>query len=129
VIVDGEPAGMQDVIGEQFASFGTVSTFSWLGPRHRGRGVGTEMRAAVLHLAFAGLAAREATSEAFTDNHASNRVSQALGYEPNGTGWATRRADAALLTRWRLTRDRWDTTRRTDIGLTGVEGCLPVLGL
>jgi RimJ/RimL family protein N-acetyltransferase len=129
VIVDGEPAGVQDLIGEQFAAFGTVSTFSWLGPRHRGRGIGTEMRAAVLHLAFAGLAAREATSEAFADNHASNRVSQALGYEPNGTSWATRRGEAALLTRWRLTRDSWNKTRRTDIGLTGVEDCLPVLGL
>jgi RimJ/RimL family protein N-acetyltransferase len=74
VIVDGEPAGMQDLIGDEFAAFRTVSTFSWLGPQHRGRGTGREMRAAVLHLAFAGLAAREAASEAFTDNHASNRV-------------------------------------------------------
>jgi RimJ/RimL family protein N-acetyltransferase len=129
VIVDGEPAGMQDLIGEEFAAFGTVSTFSWLGPQHRGRGIGREMRAAVLHLAFAGLAAREAASEAFTDNHASNRVSQALGYEPNGTTWATRRGGAAPVTRWKLTRDRWDQARRTDIALAGVEDCRPVLGL
>ena len=129
VIVDGEPAGMQDLIGEEFAAFGTVSTFSWLGPRHRGRGIGREMRAAVLHLAFAGLAAREAASEAFADNHASNRVSQALGYEPNGTGWATRRGEAARLTRWKLTRDRWDQARRADIALAGVDDCRPVLGL
>lgn len=129
VIVDGEPAGMQDLIGEEFAAFGTVSTFSWLGPQHRGRGIGREMRAAVLHLAFAGLAAREAASEAFADNHASNRVSQALGYEPNGTSWATRRGQAALLTRWKLTRDRWDRARRADIALAGVEDCRPVLGL
>jgi RimJ/RimL family protein N-acetyltransferase len=129
VIVDGEPAGMQDLIGVDFATFGTVTTFSWLGPRYRGRGVGREMRAAVLHLAFAGLAAREAGSDAFTDNHASNRVSQALGYEPNGTDWATRRGEAAPLRRWKLTRDVWDQTRRDDIELIGVEDCLPVLGL
>jgi RimJ/RimL family protein N-acetyltransferase len=127
VIVDGGPAGIQDLIGDQFASFGTVSTFSWLGPRHRGRGIGTVMRAAVQHLAFAGLAARDATSEAFTDNHASNRVSRALGYEPNGTNWATRRAEAALLTRWRLTRDRWDKTRRTGPGHGNVGGQLLLL--
>ncbi len=48
------------------------------------------MRAAILHLAFAGLSAREASSEAFADNDASNGVSRALGYEPNGTTWATR---------------------------------------
>jgi len=39
------------------------------------------------HLAFARLGAREATSEAFADDHASNRVSQTLGYEPSGTVW------------------------------------------
>ncbi len=87
------------------------------------------MRAAALHLAFAGLAAREATSEAFADNSASNRVSQALGYEPNGTTWATRRGEPALITRWKLTRDRWETLRRDDIEITGVRDCLPVLGL
>jgi RimJ/RimL family protein N-acetyltransferase len=129
VLADGEPAGMQDLIGEDFARLGTVTTFSWLGPGYRGRGIGTEMRAAALHLAFAGLGAREAASEAFTDNHASSRVSQALGYEPNGTNWATRRGEAALLTRWKLTRDRWETNPRTDIELTGVRDCLPVLGL
>jgi RimJ/RimL family protein N-acetyltransferase len=87
------------------------------------------MRAAVLHLAFAGLGAGEATSEAFIDNHASNGVSQALGYEPNGTSWATRRGAAAPLQRWRLTRDGWHRIRRDDIELAGVQQCLPVLGL
>ncbi|MGH3189258.1 MAG: GNAT family N-acetyltransferase [Streptosporangiaceae bacterium] len=129
VIVDGEPAGMQDLIGERFAELGTVGSFSWLGPGYCARGIGTEMRAAILHLAFAGLAAREATSDAFADNRASNRVSEALGYEPNGTCWATRRGEAAMLTRWKLTRDGWEKTRRTDIELVGVEDCLPVLGL
>jgi hypothetical protein len=56
-------------------------------------------------------------------------VSQVLGYEPNGTSWATRRGDAALLTRWKLTRDGWDRIRRDDIELAGVQECLPVLGL
>jgi hypothetical protein len=39
---------------------------SWLAPGQRGRGIGEEVRAAVLHLAFAGLGAREAESDAFT---------------------------------------------------------------
>jgi GNAT superfamily N-acetyltransferase len=64
VIIDGEPVGMQDLIGAEFAAFATVSTFSWLGPGYRGRGIGTEMRAAALHLAFAGLAARLAPPDA-----------------------------------------------------------------
>lgn len=129
VMVDDEPVGMQDLIGTDFATFGTVETFSWLRPDRRARGVGTEMRAAVLHLAFAGLSAREAGSEAFSDNDASNRVSQLLGYEPNGTNWATRRGEAALLRRWRLTREMWETGRRSDIHLDGVDDCRPVLGI
>jgi len=129
VLVDDEPVGIQDLIATDFDKFGTVDTFSWLGPDSRGRGIGREMRAAVLHLAFAGLGAREASSEAFHDNQASNRVSEALGYEPNGSNWATRRGDAAQLNRWRLSRERWEANRRTDIELTGVAECLPVLGL
>jgi RimJ/RimL family protein N-acetyltransferase len=129
VVVDGAAAGMQDVIGTNFASFGRVGTFSWLAPAHRGRGLGTEMRSAAIELAFAGLDAREASSEAFIDNAASNRVSQALGYEPNGTEWATRRGEPALLLRWRLTRERWEGRRRDDITLVGVDACRPVVGL
>jgi RimJ/RimL family protein N-acetyltransferase len=129
VMIDSNPIGMQDLIGINFATFGTVSTFSWLEPSFRRRGLGTEMRSAVLHLAFAGLDAREASSEAFADNDASNGVSRTLGYEPNGTTWATRRGNPAPLNAWKLTRKRWEQSRRDDIQLTGVEACLPVLGL
>jgi hypothetical protein len=73
------------------------------------------MRAAILHLAFAGLAARQARSEAFADSRASDRISEALGYEPNGTSWATRRGEVAPLACWKLARDRWERTRRRDI--------------
>lgn len=129
VLVDGEPAGMQDLTGTDFARFGTVSTFSWLAPGNRGQGLGREMRAAILHLAFAGLGAREAGSDAFVDNAASNRVSRSLGYEPNGTDWDTRRGEPARIQQWRLTREAWERARRDDIELTGVAECLPVLGL
>ncbi|GAA1647172.1 GNAT family N-acetyltransferase [Catellatospora bangladeshensis] len=129
VLLDGEPIGMQDLRGVDFKRFGTVSTFSWLAPGRRGSGIGREMRAAVLHLAFAGLNAREAESDAFTDNHASNKVSQALGYVRNGTTWDTRRGEVAQIQRWVLTRDAWEQVRRDDIELTGVKECLPALGL
>lgn len=128
-LVDGEPIGMQDLIGADFTLFGSVTTFSWIAPAVRRRGLGREMRSAILHLAFAGLAAREATSEAFPDNDASNGVSRSLGYEPNGTNWATRRGNPAILRRWRLTRERWEHTRRDDLQIAGLEACKPVLGL
>jgi RimJ/RimL family protein N-acetyltransferase len=129
VLVDGEPAGMQDLTGKDFTRFGTVTSFSWLAPGRRGQGLGREMRAAILHLAFAGLGAREAGSDAFFDNEASNRVSRGLGYEPNGTDWDTRRGEPALIQRWRLTRDAWERGRRADIALAGAGECLPVLGI
>ncbi|WP_433306001.1 GNAT family N-acetyltransferase [Actinoplanes sp. CA-030573] len=124
---DGEPVGMQDLIGRDFAALGTVTTFSWLAPAARGRGLGREARAAILHLAFEGFGAREATTDAFADNHASNRVSELVGYTPNGTAWATRRGEPAELRCWRMTRERWAERRRDDIELSGVEECKPVL--
>ncbi|MEV7341843.1 GNAT family protein [Streptomyces sp. NPDC093544] len=129
VVIDGEPVGMQDLIGTDFAKFGTVTTFSWLSPSVRGDGLGKEMRQAVLHLAFDGLAAREASSDAFFDNHPSNRVSQALGYVPNGVTWDTRRGESAEIKQWRLTREQWIKRRRNDIELVAVGDCLPVLGI
>ena len=127
VVVDGEPVGMQDIFGVGFSTFGTVTTFSWLSSDHRGRGLGREMREAVLHLAFDGLAAKEATSEAFVDNHGSNAISRRLGYEPDGTDWATRHGEPVVLNRWRLTRHTWEQHRRDDIRFENVDACQALL--
>ena len=127
VIVDGRAVGMQDVIGDRFDRFGTIITFSWLASDARGQGLGREMRAAALHLAFEGLAAREVSSDAFIDNDASNATSRSLGYALNGTTWDSRRGESALLQRWRLTREMWEQDRRDDISLWGVEDCRTAL--
>jgi RimJ/RimL family protein N-acetyltransferase len=129
VIYDGKPIGMQDLTGVAFRTLRTVTTFSWLGRDYQRIGLGREARAAVLHLAFDGLEAQRAESEAFHDNHASNRVSQVLGYVPNGVGWATRRGEPAPLSRWLLTRERWEATRRDDITVAGLAPCRDLLGL
>ena len=76
--------GQQEIAGRDYRILREVSTFSWLGLRYQGQGLGTEMRAAVLHLAFAGLGAAEAVSGAFDDNAQSLRVSEKLGYEFDG---------------------------------------------
>lgn len=129
VVVDGRPVGMQDLVGVDFATFGTVTSFSWLVDDQRGRGLGHEMRAAILQLAFDGLRAKEASSDAFVDNHGSNAISRGLGYEPNGSDWATRRGEPALLNRWRLTRENWEPRRRDDIRLHNIEACRTFLPL
>ncbi|GGK29989.1 hypothetical protein GCM10008955_24720 [Deinococcus malanensis] len=127
VMLGDQPVGMQDLIGVKFDTLKTVTTFSWLAPGIRRQGLGREMRAAILHLAFEGFGALEAASEAFFDNVASNRVSEVMGYQPNGNDWATRRGEPAVLNRWRLKRDDWALSSRNDIGLIGVEECKPVL--
>jgi RimJ/RimL family protein N-acetyltransferase len=87
------------------------------------------MRAAILHLAFGGLGAKEAASDAFVDNVGSNAISRGLGYEPNGSDWATRQGEPALLNRWRLTRDNWERRRRSDIQLQHIDACHALLPL
>ncbi len=121
-VVDGEVIGMQDLIGFDFLTFGSVESSSWVSSDVRLKGLGTEMRSAILHLAFEGLGAKEATSEAGGDNMPSNRISERLGYEPNGTSWATHNGVPNLGRRWRLTREAWLLTRRDDISLSGVLG-------
>ncbi len=127
VMLNGQAMGMQDLIGVDFDTCRTVTSFSWLAPSARQQGLGREMRAAILHLAFEGFGAAEAASEAFFDNLASNRVSETLGYQPNGNNWATRRGEPAVLNRWRLKRSDWELNRRSDIKLIGVDACKAVL--
>jgi RimJ/RimL family protein N-acetyltransferase len=128
VLVDGQAVGMQDVIGSDFDTFGTVTTFSWLAADLRGRGFGREMREGALHLAFEGFGAAEASSCAFLDNAGSNRISEALGYQRNGTDWDTRRGQATLVQRWRITRQQWLPRGRDDVVVNGVEACRETFG-
>ena len=129
VIVDGHAVGTQEITANSFTTLRTVGTFSWLTRARQGQGLGREMREAVLHLAFAGLGAERATSEAFADNAPSCGVSLATGYVRDGTTWATRQGEAAPMSRFLLTRDVWLTRRRADTRINGLADCLPLLGL
>src|SRR5262249_19577829 len=84
VLYDGVVVGQQNLAATNFAITRQVRTGSWLGRRYQGKGIGTEMRAAVLHLAFAGLGADEAVSGYLEHNLASRTVSEKLGYAPDG---------------------------------------------
>jgi RimJ/RimL family protein N-acetyltransferase len=129
VVVDDEVVGQQNITGADFKNLRTVNSFSFLARAHQGRGLGKEMRSAILHLAFAGLGALRAESDAFHDNVASTGVSRSLGYLDNGTMLAPRPSGAALMLRFLMTRELWDTTRRADIRIDGLDGALSVLGL
>ncbi|WP_447005130.1 GNAT family N-acetyltransferase [Saccharothrix isguenensis] len=103
VRLDGRVVGTQGLGGEHFAIRREVTSGSWLGLRHQGRGIGTEMRAAVLMFAFDHLGAVSARSSAFDDNLASHAVSRKLGYRPDGTVTQVRRGEPAAETRLLLT--------------------------
>lgn len=111
VILDGVPVGIQGLHGAQWSVLRTVSTGSWLGVAHQGRGTGKRMRALMLHVAFAALGAEEATTTAFADNVASNRVSDGLGYEPDGAFRDARAGSVVLHNRYRMSRERWEELR------------------
>jgi RimJ/RimL family protein N-acetyltransferase len=112
---DDSPVGFQDLVGHEFASLRVVRTGSWLGQPFQGRGLGKLMRQAVLALAFDHLGAEVAESEAFLDNPASNRVSLAIGYEPNGFGQLAPRGAPRQTQRFRLTRDGWRSRPRPEV--------------
>jgi RimJ/RimL family protein N-acetyltransferase len=126
---DGAVVGSQGMGGRDFAVLREVHTGSWVGRRYQGQGIGTHMRAAVLHLAFEGLQARWAMSAAFEDNAASLGVSRKLGYRDDGTEWHLVRGRPALTRRLRLARADWQATRTVPVQIHGLEPCLPLFGL
>lgn len=125
VLRDGEVVGTQGIGATNFSVLKEVGTGSWIGRRFHRQGIGTEMRAAVLHLAFAGLNAESATSTAYEDNQPSRGVSRKLGYRDDGILRNIRRAQPATEIRMRLSKENW----RDDVPVTidGLDRCLPYL--
>ena len=129
VLAGGEVVGVQGIGATDLAVTREVVTGSWLGLRHQGRGIGTEMRAAVLALAFEGLGAETATSAAFTDNAPSLAVSRRLGYVDDGVGRFAIKGRLRTDQRLRLDRDRWAAHRTVPVEVEGLEPCRELLGL
>ena len=132
VRLDGRVIGNQGIGAQDFAIRREVHTGSWIGQAFQGKGIGTEMRAAVLQFAFDHLGALTARSDAWTDNGASLGVSRKLGYESDGTDVLVRGEGARdTMRRQLLTADRFAAHRPPWTvqveGLTA--GCRRLLGL
>jgi RimJ/RimL family protein N-acetyltransferase len=127
VWLEGEPVGVQAVTATDFAARRSVMTGSWLGERFQRRGIGTEMRTAVLELAFRCLGAETARSGAIDGNTASLRVSEKLGYRAVGTGTVAPRGVELSLTDVELRREDWRPPMPVEI--SGLDPCLPLFGL
>lgn len=130
VLAGGELVGVQELEGEDFPALRTVDSSSWLTVPARGRGLGKQMRTAVLALAFGPLEAEVAISSAWHDNHASLGVSRVLGYRPNGESRHRRGEGSDVMVHLRLARADWlasDLAR--GVSISGFPACRPFFGL
>jgi RimJ/RimL family protein N-acetyltransferase len=128
VWLDGRPIGMQGMHARRFSVLRTIGTGSWLARDVQGLGYGKEMRSAMLTLAFDGLGALVAETEAFTDNASSAGVSRALGYEENGTGGLAPEGILRETQRFRMTVERWRSRPRPPVEIDGLDACREMFG-
>jgi RimJ/RimL family protein N-acetyltransferase len=123
----GDLVGTQTLLAADFAKTREVATGSWVGAARQGHGVGTEMRAAVLELAFSGLGAVAATSGWLEGNRASARVSEKLGYRETGVGTTIPRGVPVPHHDVRLEHGDWRTP--VPVEIVGLEPALPLFGV
>lgn len=95
VVHRGVVVGVQGVTTSDFLVTRTGETGSWLGLAHQGKGLGTVMRQVMCAFLFEHLDFAQITSGAFNDNPASLRVSDKVGYVPNGSVRRERRGAPA----------------------------------
>lgn len=120
VLDGGRVVGSTSIGAKGFAVVRTFETGSWLGRSFQGRGLGTEVRIATLHLGFLGLDASIAMTGAFEDNPASLGVTRKLGYQPNGVAFHERRGERAQSHRFLMTRQHFlDHVHRDDVEIDG----------
>jgi RimJ/RimL family protein N-acetyltransferase len=130
VIEHGQVVGATGLGGKDFPITRWFETGSWLGRRHQGRGLGTELRVATLQLGFLGFDGEMAGTGAFFDNGPSLGVTNKLGYEPNGVARNTRRGRPAAMLRYRMDRAHFvENLKRDDITISGDRGVRELLGL
>jgi RimJ/RimL family protein N-acetyltransferase/predicted GNAT family acetyltransferase len=122
----GRVVGTQGIGAERFAEERVVSTGSWLGQAWQGQGLGTEMRGAVLQLAFAGLGAERAVSGVVAGNPQSLGVSRKLGYEVVGSHTVSPRGEPLEHTDLELRRENFRSA--VPVEIVGLEPLLPLFG-
>lgn len=126
--LEGRLVGVQWLEGPDYPTSRTVDSSSWLVTAARGRGLGVQMRRAVLALAFGRLGAEAAISSAVLDNAASLGVSRSLGYTEARTSVLPHSGET--LRHVRLERAAWVASGRgVGVELLGVDEALPLFGL
>jgi RimJ/RimL family protein N-acetyltransferase len=128
VVHDGQPIGTQALGASQFGITRTARSGSWLGQAHHGHGFGTEMRAAVLALAFEHLGAVRAESGYLDGNDSSMGVSRSLGYQSDGTRIQVVEGRRRVEQRLVIDIDTWRSRPRPHVEVDGLDGCREMFG-
>ena len=123
----GHPIGVQGLGAKGFGEQRSVVTGSWLGEQWQGAGLGTEMRAAVLQLAFHGLDATVALSGALAGNPQSLGVSRKLGYEVVGSHTVSPRGKPLEHTDIELARENFRSP--VPVEVVALEPLRPLFGV
>jgi RimJ/RimL family protein N-acetyltransferase len=129
VFHEGRAIGSQALLATCFGLSRTVRTGSWLGREHHGQGLGTEMRVAVLALAFDHLGAVRAESGYLDGNDASMGVSRSIGYQPDGTRVQVVEGVRRVEQRVSLDIGGWRSMHRPHVEVTGLDRCRDLFGI
>jgi RimJ/RimL family protein N-acetyltransferase len=80
--------------------------------RWHGRGLGLELRQAILDFGFAGLGAEAANATSFLGNEPALGVTRKLAYTPNGEFRELVEGHVQLVQKFRMSRSAWNHRRR-----------------
>lgn len=130
VFVDDELVGVQSLDAVDFLTAREAGTGSFVAPAWRGRRIGRMARHGIVAAAFEELGAEWVTSAAWQDNPASQRVSEAVGYRPDGLQVDVVRGERMVLARFRLHRHDWAASAgRPAVTCRGFDGFRERIGL
>lgn len=118
--LDGAPVGIQEVSATDFAVTREVSTGSWLGLPYQGRGQGV--------LRGSRPTARRPGTSVLDGNAASRRVTERLGYRPDGSVRVAVRGAPRTDHRFVLDRAGWERNRPVEVRAEGVGRCAAMFG-
>lgn len=132
VLREGVVVGLQGVSAVDFSLLREVRSGSRVGRPARGQGVGLRMRAMMLEFVFAHLGALMAHSGYVEGNEASRRISEKLGYRPNGVGSASYRGERLIDNKLLLSSEDWLRFRPSwldEMRVVVPSGALQLLGV
>ncbi|MGN6752760.1 MAG: GNAT family N-acetyltransferase [Intrasporangium sp.] len=125
---EGRVIGGQWLEGPEWAADRTVDSSSWLVASSRGKGLGRQMRGAVLELAFGSLGAVAAVTSAYVENAPSLGVSRGLGYRETHT--SVLEHNGRRLQHLRMEAAEWrEAGHGAPVTVQGVAAAMPFFGL